>query len=171
MMNNQGGLAQGLAMRPSRASDGPFLQKLYHSARADLQWIDGEQEKVEEVIAQQFQVQERGMDQQFPGALHYVVEKLGTPIGALSADFGANEIRVLYLALIPAARGQGFGRAMLHSVQQAATQVCCPVATVVWARNPHARQHYLALGFRVEEQTPAAQRLVWYPPQLNTMQK
>lgn len=111
------------------------------------------------------------MDERFPGALHYVVEKLGTPIGALSADFGPNEIRVLYLAFIPAARGQGFGRAVLQGVQQAASQVFCPVTTVVWASNPHARQHYLALGFRVEEETPAAQRLVWYPSQLNTMQK
>lgn len=171
MMNKEGALALGLEMRPSRASDQPFLRSLYRSARADLQWIDGEQGLVDEVISQQFQVQEAGMDTHFPGALHYVIEKLGTPIGALSADFGPNEIRVLYLAFIPAARGQGFGRAVLKGVQQAATQVFCPVATVVWASNPQARQHYLALGFRVEEQTPAAQRLVWYPPQLNTMQK
>ncbi|NVZ60405.1 GNAT family N-acetyltransferase [Pseudomonas edaphica] len=171
MLNKDGALAQGLEVRPSRSSDGPFLHSLYRSARADLQWIDGEQALVDEVIAQQFHVQEKGMDEQFPGALHYVVEKLGTPIGALSADFGPNEIRVLYLAFIPAARGQGFGRAVLQGVQQAATQVVCPVTTVVWASNPHARQHYLALGFRVEEATPAAQRLVWYPSQLNTMQK
>lgn len=171
MLDKDGALAQGLVVRPSRHTDGPFLHGLYRSARADLQWIDGEQALVEEVIAQQFQVQESGMDEHFPGALHYIVEKLGTPIGALSADFGPNEIRVLYLAFIPAARNQGFGRAVLHGVQQAAQQVGCPVATVVWASNPHARQHYLALGFRVEEQTPAAQRLVWYPSQLNTMQK
>lgn len=171
MLNEQGALAQGLVVRPSRSSDGPFLQGLYRSARADLQWIDGEQALVEEVIAQQFQVQEKGMGEHFPGALHYVIEKLGTAIGALSADFGAHEIRVLYLAFIPTARGQGFGRAVLQGVQQAATQVLCPVTTVVWASNPHARQHYLALGFRVEEDTPAAQRLTWYPAQLNTMQK
>lgn len=171
MLKEQGALALGLAVRPSRSSDGLFLQGLYRSARADLQWIDGEQALVEEVIAQQFQVQEKGMDEHFPGALHYVIEKLGTPIGALSADFGPNEIRVLYLAFIPAARGQGFGRAVLQGVQRAATQVLCPVTTVVWASNPHARQHYLALGFRVEEQTHAAQRLAWYPAQLNTMQK
>ncbi|MGY2400341.1 GNAT family N-acetyltransferase [Pseudomonas sp. SDO5271_S396] len=171
MLNKEGALAQGLVVRPSRDSDKPFLQALYHSARADLQWIDGERALVEEVIAQQFQVQEKGMDEHFPGALHYVIEKLGTAIGALSADFGANEIRVLYLAFIPAARGKGFGRAVLQGVQQAAAQVQCPVATVVWASNPHARQHYLALGFQVQEQTPAAQRLVWYPSQLNTMQK
>jgi ribosomal protein S18 acetylase RimI-like enzyme len=171
MSNKQGALAQGLVMRPSRSTDGPFLQRLYRSARADLQWIDGEQALVEEVIAQQFQVQEKGLDEHFPGALHYVIEKLDTPIGALSADFGPHEIRVLYLAFIPTARGQGFGRAVLQGVQQAATQVMCPVSTVAWASNPHACLHYLALGFRVEEQTPAAQRLVWYPPQLNTMQK
>ncbi|OPA95854.1 GNAT family N-acetyltransferase [Pseudomonas fluorescens] len=171
MLNKDGALAQGLVVRPSRSTDGPFLQGLYRSARADLQWIDGEQALVEEVIAQQFQVQEAGLDTHFPGALHYVVEKLGTPIGALSADFGPNEIRVLYLAFIPAARGQGFGRVVLQGVQRAAAQVVCPVATVVWASNPHARQHYLALGFRVEEDTAAAQRLVWYPSQLNTMQK
>ena len=171
MLNKDGALAQGLVVRPSRSTDGPFLQGLYRSARADLQWIDGEQALVEEVIAQQFQVQEAGLDTHFPGALHYVVEKLGTPIGALSADFGPNEIRVLYLAFIPAARGQGFGRVLLQGVQRAAAQVVCPVTTVVWASNPHARQHYLALGFRVEEDTAAAQRLVWYPSQLNTMQK
>ncbi|WLI06883.1 GNAT family N-acetyltransferase [Pseudomonas sp. FP597] len=171
MLNKDGALAQGLVVRPSRSTDGPFLQGLYRSARADLQWIDGEQALVEEVIAQQFQVQEAGLDAHFPGALHYVVEKLGTPIGALSADFGPNEMRVLYLAFIPAARGQGFGRVVLQGVQRAAAQVVCPVTTVVWASNPHARQHYLALGFRVEEDTAAAQRLVWYPSQLNTMQK
>jgi GNAT superfamily N-acetyltransferase len=163
MLNKEGALAQGLVVRPSRHTDGPFLESLYRSARGDLQWIDGEQALVEEVINQQFQVQEQGLGTHFPDALHYVIEKLDTPIGALSADFGANEIRVLYLAFIPAARGQGFGRAVLQGVQQAATQVRCPVVTVVWASNPHARQHYLALGFRVEESNPAAQRMVWYP--------
>ncbi|MBL0795964.1 GNAT family N-acetyltransferase [Pseudomonas sp. B7] len=155
--------ADGLVVRPSRASDGPFLQSLYQSARPDLQWIDGEQEQVQQIVAQQFQVQEQGMGENHPNAMHYIVEKLGTAIGALSTDFGANEIRVLYLAFIPQARGKGYGRTVLQGVQKAAQQVRCPVATVVWANNPHARQHYLALGFAVEERNPAAERLVWYP--------
>ncbi|VVP93215.1 GNAT family N-acetyltransferase [Pseudomonas fluorescens] len=155
--------AEGLVVRPSRATDGPFLQSLYQTARPDLQWIDGEQEQVQQVVAQQFQVQELGMGDNYPNAMHYVVEKLGTAIGALSTDFGANEIRVLYLAFIPKARGQGFGRAVLQGVQKAAQQIRCPVATVVWTSNPHARRHYLALGFAVEGSNPAAERLVWYP--------
>jgi len=165
MMNNDSALSDGLVVRPSRPADGPFLQSLYHSARPDLQWIDGERELIEDVIGQQFQVQERGIGECFPNAMHYVVEKLGTAIGALSAEFGSNEIRILYLAFIPAARGRGYGRTVLQGVQKAAAQVRCPVATVVWANNPHARRHYLALGFQVEERDVAAERLVWYPGQ------
>ena len=163
MANSSAVAAEGLVVRPSRASDGPFLQRLYQSARPDLQWIDGGVEVVEQIVAQQFQVQEQGLGENFPDAMHYVVEKLGTAIGALSTDFGPNEIRVLYLAFIPAARGQGYGRAVLQGVQKAAQQIRCPVATVVWASNPHALEHYLALGFAVQEYNVAAQRLVWYP--------
>jgi ribosomal protein S18 acetylase RimI-like enzyme len=155
--------ADGLVVRPSRVSDGPFLQGLYQAARPDLQWVDGEPEQVQQLVAQQFHVQEQGLNEQYPGAMHYVVEKLGTAIGALSTDFGPNEIRVLYLAFIPQARGQGYGRAVLQGVQSAAQQLRCPVATVVWTSNPHARQHYLALGFQVQESNLAAERLVWYP--------
>ncbi|SEP22038.1 GNAT family N-acetyltransferase [Pseudomonas sp. ok266] len=163
MADNAAVAADGLVVRPSRATDAPFLQGLYQTARPDLQWVDGEQEQVQQLVAQQFQVQEQGMGDNYPNAMHYVVEKLGTAIGALSTDFGANEIRVLYLAFIPQARGHGFGRAVLQGVQKAAQQIRCPVATVVWTSNPHARRHYLALGFAVEESNPAAERLVWYP--------
>ncbi|WNW12306.1 GNAT family N-acetyltransferase [Pseudomonas sp. DTU_2021_1001937_2_SI_NGA_ILE_001] len=161
--NKHSGSVGDLLVRPAVEADALFLQTLYHSARPDLQWIDGEQEFVEQVINQQHHVQEQGIGNGFPGAMHYVVEKLGTCIGALVTDFGPNEIRVLYLAFIPAARGQGHGRTVLQGVQQAAEQVRCPVSTVVWANNPHARQHYLALGFQVEERDVAAERLVWYP--------
>ncbi|BBI46359.1 hypothetical protein KPSA1B_105129 [Pseudomonas syringae pv. actinidiae] len=116
-------------------------------------------------VAQQFRVQDLGLGEHFPNAMHYVVEKLGTPIGALVTDFGHNEIRVLYLAFIPAARGKGYGRNVVQGVQQAAEQIRCPVAKVVWANNPHARQHYLALGFEVQERDVAAERLIWYPGQ------
>ncbi|UUQ67428.1 GNAT family N-acetyltransferase [Pseudomonas fuscovaginae UPB0736] len=161
MLNNSS--ADGLSMRPSRPADGPFLQSLYQSARPELQWIDADPEVIEQVVAQQLEVQNQGIGEHFPNAMHYVVEKLDTPIGVLSADFGPNEIRVLYLAFVPAARGKGFGRSVLQGVQRAAQQVRCPVTTVVWASNPQARQHYLALGFGVEECSPGAERLVWYP--------
>ncbi len=81
MASNAGVTADGLVVRPARATDEPFLHRLYQSARPDLQWIDAEQEVVQQVIAQQFQVHEQGVGENHPNALHYVVEKLGTAIG------------------------------------------------------------------------------------------
>ena len=165
MKSNPFANTDGLVVRPSRDSDRVFLEGLYHCARPDLQLIDAERDQIEDVIAQQRYVQEQGLGNNFPDAMHYVIEKLGTAIGALVTDFGHNEIRLLYLAFIPAARGKGFGRNVVQGVQQAARQIRCPVATVVWANNPHARQHYLAMGFQVQERDVAADRLIWYPDQ------
>jgi ribosomal protein S18 acetylase RimI-like enzyme len=81
----------------------------------------------------------------------------------VTVDFGHNEVRLIYLALIPAARGRGYGKVVLQGVQRAAQQVASPVAVVVWRNNVEARRLYLGLGFRVEESQPVADRLVWYP--------
>jgi len=66
MANTDSVAADGLVVRPSRASDGAFLHSLYQSARPDLQWIDSEQEVVEQVVAQQFRVQEQGLGNTSP---------------------------------------------------------------------------------------------------------
>ncbi|WP_296272409.1 GNAT family N-acetyltransferase [Pseudomonas sp. UBA6323] len=163
MLDNVSSLTQGIAIRPARYSDEDFLFGLYRSARPDLQLIDEETEFVDHVIQQQQQVMQSGIGAAYPNAMHYVIEKLDIRIGSLVVDFGHNEVRVLYLAFVPAARGQGFGRSVLHGVQQAARQVGRPVAAVVWRSNPQARSHYLALGFQLEEASDVAERLVWYP--------
>jgi len=60
-------------------------------------------------------------------------------------------------------RGFGYGKAVLRGVQQAASQVQCPVVVVVWHNNPGAKRIYLELGFQVEESELMADRMVWYP--------
>lgn len=162
-MLNTSSMPEGLAMRPARPSDEPFLQGLYQSARPDLQWIDGEQELIDSVVAGQYRVQQQGAGANYPNALHFVIEKTGDAIGAMIADFGHNEVRLIYLAFVPLARGRGYGKAVLQGVQQAAQRVFSPVAVVVWRNNPQARRLYLEMGFRVEESHPMAERLAWYP--------
>lgn len=162
-MSNFSTLADGIGMRPAAPSDEPFLQGLYQSSRADLQWIDGDAELIDTVVANQYQVQQAGMGNQYPNAMHLIVEKAGSAIGAVTVDFGHNEVRLIYLALIPAVRGRGYGKIVLQGVQRAAQQVASPIAVVVWRNNVEARRLYLELGFRVEETQPAADRLVWYP--------
>ncbi len=166
MLSNN--MAAGISLRPATASDGPFLELLYRSARPDLQLIDGEPDLIETVIEQQYRIQEQGAGEGFPNAMHYIVEKTQHNIGALVVDFGSNEVRVVYVAFIPTARGFGYGKTVLTGVQQAAASTQCPVSVVVWRNNPGAKRVYLELGFKVEESEVAAERMVWYPGAQNT---
>jgi ribosomal protein S18 acetylase RimI-like enzyme len=150
-------------MRPANTGDQPFLEILYRFARPDLQFIDGEPELVNEVIAQQYEILQQGAGNQYPNAMHFLVEKTQERIGALIVDFGTNEVRVIYVAFIPTARGFGYGKAILQGVQQAAANLGCPVSVVVWRNNPGAKLIYLQLGFQVEESQPLAERMTWYP--------
>ncbi|WP_439861182.1 GNAT family N-acetyltransferase [Pseudomonas sp. MBLB4136] len=162
-MLNASSLANGLSLRPARASDEPFLQDLYRSVRPELQWIDGDPEIIHSVVEGQYRAQQQGTGDWYPNALHFVIEKAGDAIGAMTCDFGHNEVRLVYLAFVPAARGRGYGRVLLKGIQQVAHRLACPLVVVVWRGNPQARRLYLELGFQVEEAHPFAERLVWYP--------
>ncbi|MFZ5959274.1 GNAT family N-acetyltransferase [Pseudomonas knackmussii] len=158
--------SSGLGLRPARASDQAFLEALYRSARPELQLIDGEQDLIETIVQQQFQVQAAGLGEQFPDAQHYVIERIDTRIGELVFVAGVGEIRLLYLAFLPEARGLGFGSTIIRGLQQAAEQAGCALTTVVWASNQGARRQYLQLGFEVQQRDIAAERLVWWPEAL-----
>jgi ribosomal protein S18 acetylase RimI-like enzyme len=153
----------GISVRPATQNDQPFLESLYRASRPDLQLIDGEPELIETVVAQQRNVMEQGAGNQFPNAMHFIIEKTQHNVGALVVDFGPNEVRVVYIAFIPAARGFGYGKAMLQGVLQAAANNRCPVSVVVWRNNLGAKRLYLELGFRVEESDVVAEVMRWYP--------
>lgn len=153
----------GISVRPATANDQPFLELLYRSSRPDLQLIDGDPELIETVMAQQMNVMEQGAGNQYPDAMHFIVEKTQHNVGALVVDFGPNEVRVVYVAFIPAARGFGYGKAILQGVLQAAASNQCPVSVVVWRNNTGAKRLYLELGFRVEESDAMAEVMRWYP--------
>lgn len=163
MLTSSSAMPAGISLRPATVGDQPFLATLYRSARPDLQFIDGEPEFVEIVIAQQYAAHAQGTGEEYPNAMHFVIEKTQTAVGALVVDFGHNEVRVIYIAFIAVARGFGYGKAVLRGVQQAASQVQCPVVVVVWHNNPGAKRIYLELGFQVEESELMADRMVWYP--------
>jgi ribosomal protein S18 acetylase RimI-like enzyme len=163
VFDNAAFASSSLSMRPANATDAPFLQRLYRSARPDLLMLDGPQEQREALIAQQYGVLQAGTAANHPNAMHFVVEKQGGQVGGLIVDFGANMVHLIYLALIPAVRGQGLGRELVRGLQQAAARVHAPLTAVVWRSNPRARQLYIELGFVVEGSQLAAEQLVWYP--------
>jgi predicted GNAT family acetyltransferase len=76
---------------------------------------------------------------------------------------GAQEIRLMELALLPAWRGHGIGGALVQTLVQEATEASLPVTLHVEPSNP-ARRLYLRAGFRHAEELGFYERLVWLPP-------
>lgn len=163
MVKSPSTMPAGLSVRPAQSGDKPFLEALYHSARSDLDLIRGEADFVQAVRELQYRVLETGAGSEFPNAMQFVIEKVRERVGALIVDLGHNEVRVVYLAFIPEARGLGYGTAVLQGVQKSAASVGSPLVVTVWRNNPSAKRRYLELGFVVEESTAMAERMVWYP--------
>lgn len=155
--------ATELSLRPAVPNDQPFLATLYQSARPDLHLIQGDEDKINTVRQQQHEALQYGVETQYPNALQFVIEKTQCPVGGLIVDFGHNEVRIIFLAFIPTARGQGHGKTILRGLQNAATQSRSPIAVIVWHNNPGAKKVYTELGFQTEETHPLSERMVWYP--------
>jgi ribosomal protein S18 acetylase RimI-like enzyme len=156
-------IPEGLRVRPAKQSDAPFLERLHHAQRTDLQWIDGEQDFIESIVEMQLHAQRKGYGEQFPNAMYFVVEKHHELIGKATVDFGHNEAHLIDLAFIPKARGLGFGKAVLQSLQQAAAQSGVPMSLCVLQSNVMAKRLYQSLGFVVEGSRPPYEEMRWYP--------
>lgn len=152
-----------VGLRPQRDSDAPFVAALYNTTRDDLRQAVAPQALIEELIEMQFRAQREGYGQKFPNAMYFIVETQGENIGRVAVDFGSNEVRIIDLALMPAARNKGHGTSVFRALQAAAAKVRAPLTLTVALNNPRAVQLYGVLGFRVEQLTETHAFMVWYP--------
>ncbi|MBI5936815.1 MAG: GNAT family N-acetyltransferase [Betaproteobacteria bacterium] len=164
MGNNDFNLPGGLAMRPATAADNAFLESLYRATRDDLRLADAEEDFIENLIELQHHAQTHGYGDAFPNAMYFVVEYHSERIGRVALDFGPNEIHVIDVALIPAARGKGYGSQVLQTIQATAAKVMAPVSLTVRTDHLPVKQLYGRLGFVVEAGQFPFERMVWYPP-------
>lgn len=153
----------GFGLRPMNASDNAFIESLYRSTRDDLRMLDAEEDFIEEIIGMQRHAQTEGYGDMFPNAMYFIAEYHNESVGRVVLDFGPNEVRVVDIALIPAARGKGYGSQVLQAVQAAAGKVMAPVTLTVRADNLGAKQLYARLGFVVDAAQIPYERMVWYP--------
>ena len=159
-------IPQGLHIRPSKPSDTPFLEKLHREVRQDLQCIEGEQDFIESIVDMQLKAQIQGYGAQYPNAMYFIIENHGEPIGKATLDFGYNEIRLIDIGFLIAARGHGFGRAIIQSFQHCAAQSAAPLTLSVLSHNLAVKRLYLELGFQVSEVQTPYELMIWYPPSM-----
>lgn len=143
----------GLVLRPMEAADAPFVASLYASTRAEevarFGWPAGQQRAF---LSQQSDAQERYFRSRYPDAKWLIVERDGAAVGRLYLDESAQALHIVDISLLPAARGQGIGGALLADVVAAAAAAGRKATMQVERSNP-ARRLYARLGFVVAGET------------------
>ncbi|MHA7777380.1 GNAT family N-acetyltransferase [Roseibium sp. M-1] len=143
--------AHAIAYRELRRDDFPFLLALYRSTReeelARTPW--GEAEK-HAFISMQFEAQHTHYRTHYPDALWLIIEAHDTPVGRLYLERWNREHRIIDIALMPQARGQGIGGAILADLINEAGDAGKSLGIHVEKANP-AMRLYKRLGFQTRE--------------------
>jgi GNAT superfamily N-acetyltransferase len=152
---------QPLRARAPLDSDADFLAHLYASTRTDLASCTADPALVASLIAMQQRLQGADYHQRFPDAVHLVLEQRGVRCGRLVLDARSDGIRLVDIALLPQARGDGLGRHILTALQRWAASRASPLTLAVHHANARARRLYLSLGFQSHSRNDVSEQMLW----------
>lgn len=137
----------GVSYRPMTDEDIPFLAGVYFSTRAEEVALTGWPEEVQlQFLGQQFDAQHRHYMAHYDGAEWLVIEQGGEGVGRLYLVEWDDEFRIIDIAVLPAFRRRGIGKAILDDIAAMADSVGKRVSIHVEINNP-AMVLYEALGY------------------------
>lgn len=155
--------AAGLSYRPMTDADEPFTAAVYASTRteelAQTGWTDAAKQAF---LDHQHRAQHRHYRTHFPEGEWLAIMRQGVDVGRLYLHATTGEIRLVDIALLPAHRGQGLGRAIVADLLAWARDLNKQVTLHVEPHNP-VRRLYLRLGFASEELAGAYEFMRWRP--------
>ena len=156
--------ALGLSLRPMTDDDLPFVADLYASTRTDeLSGTGWPPEMQQAFLRQQHDAQHRHYRMHYPGAEWLVVELSGAAVGRLYLFEQEQEMSIIDISLVPAARGRGLGGALMEDLMAAAASAGRSVSLHVERTNPALRL-YQRLGFALVEDKGVYLQLSWKLP-------
>jgi ribosomal protein S18 acetylase RimI-like enzyme len=156
-------MVEMITLRPVEDGDRALLRRIYGSTReeelAPLGWDEAQRAAF---VAMQFDAQDRYYREHYPAASFQVILRDGRPAGRLYVNQGAEEIRIVDIALLPEHRGAGIGTALLRELQALGAAQGKPVTIHVERFNPALRL-YERLGFRPSADRGVYLLLAWSP--------
>jgi ribosomal protein S18 acetylase RimI-like enzyme len=154
---------EGVATRAIGPDDEPLLRQVYASTREEelavVPWSDDQKDAF---LRMQFDAQHRFYQDQFPTASFDVILREGRLVGRLYVDRRADEIRIIDIALLPEARGEGIGGALVRELIAEAAMASMPVRIHVERAN-RALSFYQRLGFSTVGENELYFLMEWSP--------
>lgn len=141
-------LPAGLQLRTIDDADLPFLERVYASTRTEeLAQTDWDEAQIAAFLRFQFNAQHQHYTTHYHDAQFCVIEQAGNPVGRLYLHWRRDELRIVDIALLPDARGHGWGSDLLEALMQRASAEGKSVSIHVEQMNP-AMRLYQRLGFQ-----------------------
>jgi ribosomal protein S18 acetylase RimI-like enzyme len=153
--------APHLALRQVQVPDQSFLDALYASSREDLHALSADPQLLASLIQMQQRMQQAGFAAHFPNAQHWIVQSHGQTVGRLVVDVGPLDVRVVDIAIAPAARRTGVACTVLQALQAVASTQQLRISLAVNKTNTPAQSLYRSLGFTVSTQDELLEQMVW----------
>lgn len=156
-------LPPSISFRSANEDDLQFLCVLYAGTREDeMKQVDWSQEQKSAFLEMQFNAQHRFYHEQFPEASYLIIECDGEAIGRIYVDRRPDELRLIDIALLPRARNQGLGKALLMDLQDEGQASGLPIRIHVEKFNP-AMHLYERLGFKQVQDQGVYHLMEWRP--------
>jgi ribosomal protein S18 acetylase RimI-like enzyme len=150
-----------ITYRPIDNADLPFLREVYGATRMDelalTTWDDAQKSAF---IDMQFTAQHAYYQEHYARAEFLVILVNGIRAGRLYVNRGTDDIRIIDIALLPAARNRGIGTRILKALLAEARATRRTVSIHVEKFNP-AMRLYQRLGFTTAEDKGVYDFLVW----------
>lgn len=154
-------LPAALALREVHDDDQAFLDALYASRREDLRQMPMDAAFIAQMIKMQQHVQMEGVRMNYPDAWHYIIEDAGRPVGRIIIATTDYDLRLVDIAITPAAQRRGIARALLRAMQTEAKEQGKNIRLAVEQTNFVARGLYLQLGFVVHSADALFEQMQW----------
>lgn len=149
-----------ISLRPFQADDEAFLFRLYCDTRAkemaDWGWNDSQQQAF---LSMQFRARNLAYST-YPNIKHSIILNSDQPIGRLLVSRKDDELRLVDIALLGEACGQGIGAKLISDLFELAVRESKPVRLHVEKSNPAFRL-YQRLGFQILENTGTQFFMEW----------
>lgn len=157
-------IGTGVSLRPATDADYDFMRRLYASTReAEMAYFPFDDAEKRTFLDQQFAAQFAHYATHYPTCERHIVERDGRSVGRLWVDEWRDQIRLVDIALMPEARGQGIGSMLLRQVMDRGAAAGKSLTIHVEAFNP-ALALYRRLGFEQVDTNGAYLLMRWTPP-------